>query len=251
MAMGSDSPEMADPFADKLAVHRAKLESEPTNGQFWLEYGDFVDEEYDIPDEVVLAYENAARLLPNRDLRLRLGDAYVKAGKANVGLALIKESVLSNPRAHGFCFLADAYLRLEDFNSAKEAAEQSIILDPQFEEGYYLLGEAMRHSSRQAAIGHFRTAIELDDDYALAWQALGRELAANDDTIPDAILALRKAIELNPNDGWAMAFLANSLWRIDRIEEAELWYRQGTSVLPDCPEIKRWFEQFQNEIKSH
>lgn len=229
---------------EKLANYREKLLNEPKCAVLWIEYGDFVDNEYDMPDEVVRAYENAARLLPNKDLRLRLGGAYIIAGKPDVGLSLIKDSVSENPRAHGFCFLADAYLQLEDYESAKQAAEQAIIEDVDFEEGYYLLGEATRRFSRTDAIGCFRKAIQLDYTYALAWQALGRELAADDDTIHEAVTALRRAIELDPEDGWAMAFLADALGRIGRTGEADNWYRRAISAFPGYEEMKRRYAEF-------
>jgi len=245
--MTIDSPDGKDPVTQKLAAYRMKLRDEPNNGTLWLEYGDFVDEEYVLPDEVVRAYENAMKLLPHKDLRLRLGSAHVEAGNPDVGIAMIKDSVSENPRAHGFCFLADAFLRLDDYDSAKQAAEQATSEDPDFEEGYYLLGEAVRHSSREKAVGYFRAAIERDESYALAWQALGRELVADDETINEGIAALEKAIELDPEDGWAMAFLANALWRTDEIVAADKWYRRAMVAFPDCEEMKRWHEQFLDE----
>ncbi len=250
MAMTSNPTDRNDPAAEQLAVYHAKLRDDPDDGAVWLEYGDFVDEEYELPDEVVRAYENAAKLLPKRDLRLRLGSAYVNAGKSDVGIALIRDSVADNPRAHGFCFLADAYLQLGDYESARSASKRAIAEDPSFEEGYYLLGEATRHFSQEEAIGYFRAAIKKDESYALAWQALGKELAANNDTLCEAILALRKAIELNPEDGWAMVFLANALWRMDRTDEAENWYQRAVSVFPDCDDVKRSYAQFRSEVET-
>ena len=247
MAMTSDSPEMVDPIAVQLAAYRTKLELEPSNGVLWLEYGDFVAEEYDLPHETVRAYENAAKLLPKKDIRARIGAAYVDAGDSDVGLALIKQSVTENPRAHAFCILAGAYLKMADYESAKKAAEQAIILDSEFEEAYYLLGDATRHFSHEDAIGSFRAAIERDASYALAWQALGRELATDSATLDEAILALRRAVELDPKDGWAMAYLANSLWKRDCTNEAAQWYERAIGVFPDCEDVRRWYEQFLNE----
>jgi tetratricopeptide (TPR) repeat protein len=248
MAMDSDSGEVTDAIADKLADYRARLSREPANGRLWLEYGDFIDETYDLPDEVVRAYENASQLLPRKDLRLRLGGAYISAGQADVGITLIEDSVAENPRAAGFCILADAYLKLGDLESAKTAAERAIAEDPEFEEGYYLLGEATCKRCREDAIGYFRKAIELDDSYALAWQALGRELAADNDALPEAVSAFRRAIQIDPEDGWALAYLANALWRSGNIEEAAESYQRAIAAFPDCDEMKRWYMQFQSEV---
>ena len=135
------------------------------------------------------------------------------------------------------------------YKLAKQAAEKAVRTDPEFAEGYYLLGEATRNISGNDAITYFRAAIERDETYALAWQALGRgQAATNNDTIDEAIVALRQAIELCPEDGWAMAYLANALWRIDRDEEADHWYRRAIEVFPKCEEIKRWYAQFRAEL---
>lgn len=250
MSMNTNAPEDEGSLAARLAAYRAKLDNEPNNGTFWLEYGDFVDEEYQMPGEVIRAYENAARLLPKKDLRLRLGHAYIQAGEADCGLTLIKDSVAEDPRSHGFCFLADAFLQLEDYQSARKAAQRAVDEDPGFEEAHYLLGEATRRFSRKDAIACFRAAVERDESYALAWQALERELAADDDSIDEAISALKRAIDLNPDDGWAMAYLANAFWRTDCTGQAEHWYRRAIEVYPDCEEMRRWYSQFRKETGS-
>ena len=233
-----------DPLLEKARAYRVRLADDSENGSLWIEYGDFVQKNFEMPDEVVRAYAKAAELLPNQDLRLRLGDAYVRAGKQEEGLSLIQESLAENPRSHGFCFLAAAYLRLGNYASAEHAAEEAVRYDPDFEEAYYLLGEATRKRSRKVAIACYRAAIERDAQYALAWQALGRELAAADSTLDEAIVALRTAIDLNPEDGWAMVFLANALWRTDHSEEADLWYRRAIDAFPEYEEMKKWYAQF-------
>lgn len=245
--MNNNQTDRNDPIVEKLAAYHAELRSNPKNGSIWLKYGDFVDEEYEMPDEVVRAYENATKLLPKKDLRLRMGEAYLKAGEADKGITLIKASVSENPRPQAFCYLADAYLRLSDYESAKQAAEEAINQDPDFEEGYYLLGEAIRHHSREDAVNCFRAAVARNEAYGLAWQALGRELAASEDTINESVAALRKAIELDSQDGWAMAYLANALWRLERTDEADTWYQRAIAVFPDCEEMKRWYAQFRSE----
>ncbi|REJ91688.1 MAG: hypothetical protein DWQ35_14045, partial [Planctomycetota bacterium] len=57
-------------------------------------------------------------------------------------------------------------------------------------------------------------------------------------------VALRTAIDLNPEDGWAMVFLANALWRTDHSEEADLWYRRAIDAFPEYEEMKKWYAQF-------
>lgn len=235
---------MNDEASEKRDAYKAALEVTPTDGMLWYEYAVFLEREFEMPNEVVRAFEHATRLLPKCDLRLRLGFALVLAERADAGLAMLHECLAQNPRAHGYCFLSDAHRHLGNDAAAKAAAQQAIALDPKFEEAHYLLGEALRHESREVAITCYRAAIELDPHYALAWGALGRELAATHDSRPEAIAALRRAIELDGEDAWSVAFLANALWSSGQLSEADAWFQRAIATFPDRDDMKRWYAQF-------
>lgn len=87
-------------------------------------------------------------------------------------------------------------------------------------------------------------AVELDSDYALAWSALGRELAASNVTLPEAVTALRRALHLNGADRWSMVFLANALARSGDVSEADSWHRRAIAAFPHDEDMKRWYAQF-------
>lgn len=228
----------------KLDEFQSKLKQDPNNGLLWYEYGNFLDEEFDSPDKTVHALEKAQELLPNVDLRPRIGESYDRAGEFEKAISIIQESINQNPQSSAYCMLANVYIRNDMYNYAVSACEKALELDPYYEEAYYLLGNAVRHNARERAIQYYRDAIRLDPEYQLAWQALGRELIAQKSTIEEGILALRKAIALNSEDGWAWIFLANALARKGNNAEADKAYREAIAAFPDYPDFRRWYDQF-------
>jgi len=239
-----------NPWNEKLDDFRSRLEREPDNGLLWIEYGDFVREQNENPEKVIYAYERARDLLPNNDMRLRLGAAYAEAERFEEGVSLIKESLAEHPRSHGFCKLADVYFQYYMYADAKDACEKAIELDDAFEEAYYLMGKAVRHESHEQAIRYFKEAISRDHEYHLAWRALGSSLAADDTKLQEAIEALRQAITLDPEDGWSKVYLANIFWRMDKYDDADRWYREAIDTYPDLDDVKRWYQEFLDERKS-
>jgi tetratricopeptide (TPR) repeat protein len=223
-----------------------RLNDFPENGELWIEYGDFLLDECDNPLKTIEAYEKAADLLKGKDVRLRLGLAYDRAGQPEKGISIIIESLNDNARSNGYCILADIYLKNDMFKKAQSACKKALEIDSNFEEAYYLLGEALKRESPEKAIECFRKALDLDPKYQLSWQALGRVLAGTKEGIREGITALRKAIELDPDDGWAQIYLANALWKIGDIKEAEKWYKSAIEIYPELPELRKWYEQFLN-----
>jgi tetratricopeptide (TPR) repeat protein len=221
-----------------------RLKQNPRDGLLWLDYAEFLDEECDNPEKTSHAFERAQQLLPDVDIRPRIGTAYDRAGEFGRGIALIQESLKETPRPSGYCILADVYLRNDMNHEAIHACQKALELDQDYEEAYYLLGEAVRHSSRERAIQYYHQAIMRDPDYQLAWQTLGRELVAGKDTIEDGILALCRAVELNPEDGWAKIFLANALARLGKDDEADESYKAAIAAFPEYPAFRTWYAEF-------
>ena len=241
----------ADQWKERLERLKIELKRDPDNGLLWLEYADFLDQECDNPTKTIEAYKNAQRLLPDKDLRLKLGSAYDSAGYTAEGISMIKECIQDKPSPPGYCILANVYIKNDMFLEAISLCKSALNIDQNYEEAYYLLGEATKHKSSEEAIKYYRKAIDLDNEYQLAWQALGRELIANKKSINEGIVALRKAIEIDPEDGWAVIFLANALWRIGKIAEADKQFQLAVRTFPDYPKFREFYKEFiQNTEKS-
>jgi tetratricopeptide (TPR) repeat protein len=227
-----------------IDYYRERLKNDNTNGFLWMDYADFLDENSGEPHEIIAAYRKAQELLPGKDLRLRLGVALSKAGQSVEAIKIMNESLTESPRAYGYCMLSSVYINCDQNDNAISSCNTAIALDPDYEEAYFLLGEALIDKSSQESIKYYRKAIQLDPDYQLAWQALGFKLIAKDVTIVEGISALRKAIELNPDDPWSQIYIANALWRTGNIEEADMWYKSAISISPESSDFRKWYDEF-------
>jgi tetratricopeptide (TPR) repeat protein len=223
---------------------RDGVKTYPQSGKRWLTYADFLHDECDDAKETVRAYEKASELLPSMDLRLRLGAACVDAGEVERGLSLIKSSLAETPRAHGYCILANAYLKCERDLEAEQACRQAIRLEEENEEAHFLYAEAVRKRSRSDAIRYYRIAVQLDPQYQVAWSALGREMIADATSRREGVRCLGRAIELNPNDGWSRVYMANALWRLGDSERAESEYKAAIKAFPAYADVYVWYAEF-------
>jgi O-antigen biosynthesis protein len=234
---------MSDEFRKTFDSLKKATDEHPDDGSAWLAFATFLDEESDNPAMVVRAYERAQELLPQKDLRLQLGTAYVNKGEDERGFGMLRRAAEERPRSEAFCFLSDACLRRGRAQDAEQAARRAIQLEPEFEEAYYLLGNALKNHRRDEAIDAYRVALSLDDKYALAWQALGRELLASGD-IRSGMEALQKAVSLDSDDIWSHVYLANALWRLGRLDQADAQYRAAIALDPDSSQLNKWYEEF-------
>jgi len=80
-----------------------------------------------------------------------------------------------------------------------------------------------------AAVKEFTAATELQPDYADAWREKGIQEARLTKNAQGED-ALRKAIELNPNDFDALASLGGILRKTNRLDEAALMYQRAVDV---------------------
>lgn len=239
---------MAREWQKMFEFLKKATDDRPDDGLAWSAFGDCLYNESDNPTLAIRAYERAQELLPEKDLRLRLGRAYVSKGEVERGFAMMHASAAERPRPEAYCLLADAYLRNGQLFQAEEACRTAIQLQPSFEEAYYLLGEALKDRDRPAALNAYRTALSIDNKYALAWQALGRELVASGEADEGAD-ALGKAVDLDPEDVWSRIFLANGLWKVGRLEEANKQYLAAMALAPEFPDLRRWYEEFRQGTK--
>ena len=80
---------------------------------------------------------------------------------------------------------------------------------------------------------HFKLAIELDKNNSLAYADLGELLGGDKTRLKEAVSVLERAVDLNPNDGWSRARLANVLWRLRKLKRAEEQFRKLLELWPN------------------
>lgn len=95
----------------------------------------------------------------------------------------------------------------------------------------------------RAARGALLRAVELDPDYAEAWAYLGEAQYQNDE---DALPALQRALELNPDSLAAQLFTALYWQRAGDFDQAGLHFRVASELDPENPSI--WIQWGQNAM---
>lgn len=232
-----------------------RVKEHPEDGQGWLEFANFLFDHWDAPAKTAHAYERAQRLLPHLDLRLHHGTALVNAGRAQEGIDLIKEQLSKKPTSYGYCMLAQNLINLGLFSEAREAAKKAIELEPDFDEAHFFLGEAYRKDDALdkrcrivAAVEHFREALRLDPKVSATWHSLGVTLIESGEEVEQGMDALRRAISLNPDDGWSMLSLANFLWRRGVLGEAEHFFKRSIAAFPDFDKPRQMYADFLHSL---
>ena len=159
--------------------------------------------------------------------------SYAELGHWTMAERFYRQSLAIKQQPWTWLLLGSALDRLERHDEAEECLRKALKVDPDYDEAHYNLGYIYRKKGQFAlAEQHLRRAIEIDPKYALAYAELGALLAGQEDRIREAIGYLRSAIDLDPNDGWSRAYLANALYRRRRLKAAEDQLRSLLELWP-------------------
>jgi TolB-like protein/DNA-binding winged helix-turn-helix (wHTH) protein/Flp pilus assembly protein TadD len=156
-----------------------------------------------------------------------------------------------NPEAY------DEYLRarflLEQENAQQNSKaiphlEKAIQLDPNFAAAYAALGEAWalpwgRRNNREAAakgLEYSQKAVSLDPDSSEAYASLGHSLM-QDHRWNEGEVALRRALDLDSNNPYALEYLAFLLIEKGRVAESLDVSRQLANANPVSPDFQRTY----------
>lgn len=110
-----------------------------------------------------------------------------------------------------------AFATQEDWESAINAFERAISLDPRYAEAFFNLGEAslslaIKNSDQNLidkAAESFKKSIDVDPEYANSYFSLGK-IYGQSDNLDGAILCWEKAVEIQPNFDQALFYLGQA-----------------------------------------
>jgi tetratricopeptide (TPR) repeat protein len=131
-----------------------------------------------------------------------LGVAYLFARKYDDAIVALRKSIVLNPSdAAVHASLATALTQTGKIDEAQQEAQEVAKLNPMLAgQTYYNLGATLgnRGKTKESA-EFFKKAIEVDPKNADAYYQLGLAYFGSPDTMPSAIPALEKYLELQPN----------------------------------------------------
>jgi tetratricopeptide (TPR) repeat protein len=178
-------------------------------------------------DRAIQAATNAVPLLP-KDHRpwAIIGNCYVAQWKMKSASEAYAKAAAINPRVAGLWYMKAYADRMR--NAAEEsvaAARKAIEVDPNYAKAYEIMGEslAMGHKDNKGAIEAFRTALKLKPDLVDASENLGMQLSVAGDK-RGAEEVFRKAMELDPEKMACRFSLGRVLVEQGRLVEArQIW----------------------------
>jgi len=138
-------------------------------------------------------------------------------------------------------------VRLDQISEAKAAFEEAIAIDPNYDEAIYNLAVLEEKNDPLRCIALLTRAVEIDPDYLIAHQMLGRMLQKQGN-LKDAEFHFRRCLKIDPDEYWSNLFLANLLGVMGRNEEAEKAYRHAIELEPELEGGLRFFANFLNSI---
>ena len=166
-----------------------------------------------------------------------IGHSYRELGRLTIAERYFRKAVNIKKEVPLLVFLGDALRSLERTDEAEECFREALELEPDNEEVHLNLGRVyIEKGEFTLAEKHLKRAIELDQNYALAYAFLGELLSKpKENRTREAAGILKRAVELNPDDRWSRAYLANALWTLRRLKAAEEQCRRLLELWPNDP----------------
>ena len=219
---------------------------------FFVRYGS-VAEKLERWEEAESAFTQALRLDPTSSLIMEnLGSLWAyrtdkgEADSFQTAKEWFLQALGHERNARLLTHLGATYLALDDNVAARGAFEEAIRIDPHYEVALYNLAVLDEGMNPQKSVELLEKAIEIDPDYAMAHQVLGRLFQRAKD-FTRAEYHFRRSLEIDAADYWSNMYLANLLGVQGRNAEAEQAYEFATRL---HPEIAGGLDLFANFLES-
>ena len=228
-----DSP----PDEDVLKLVKSK------NGKL-VEIGGFDDLMKEISDRTEFSIEDLLESFERRKENLvkritEFNESYKKKPLNEYAIELIekqKDKPSDNLSAVEHLILGNKAYNEENYTLAEEHYRKGIELNPNYADAYNNLGVLLAKDEKRfpEAEAKYNKAIELNPNYSEAYNNLGVLLAKDEKRFDEAEAKYNKAIELNPNDAEAYNNLGSLLTKDEkRFDEAEAKYNKAIELNPN------------------
>jgi tetratricopeptide (TPR) repeat protein len=200
------------------------------------------------------ALTQAFRLVPNSPLVMQnLGSLWLNRTDKNFADSLqiakhwFLQALKRERSARAFTLLGATCCALDDELAARDSFEDAIKIDPDYEEALYNLAVLDEDKNPEKSLALLERAIQVDPDYLLAHQVLGR-LAQKMKDLPRADYHFRRCLEIDPADYWSNLYMANLLGVRGQNDEAEQTYAFATNLHPELTGGIEIFARFLESI---
>jgi Flp pilus assembly protein TadD len=137
-------------------------------------------------------------------------------------IAVLREAINLDPkRPDLFLYLGLAYSRANQHDRAVGAYQEGLTLDDKHKDLNFQLGVVYEKQGKfDAAVSQFRRVIALDPKYAEAYNYAGYMMAERGIRLDEAEQLIKKALELEPDNGYYIDSLGWAFYQQGRYEDA-------------------------------
>ena len=204
-----------------------------------------------IPNESTL-YEDSIFL---RVRILSEGDNYPDA------IELLQKQVgdAATRKSSFYVLLASLYRQIEEIDKGREVYEQAIRLYPDDIDLLYNYGIFLEKIGEQDnAMAKMQTVLALDPDNGAALNYIGYTWVDKNIHLDKALVYIKKAVELMPEDGYVRDSLGWAYYKIGDLEQAVIELEKASEMVSDDPIIKEHLgdvymqlEQFEKALAAY
>lgn len=195
------------------------------------------------PEKALAVAKEAVGKFPKKhELTLALAAEMTDNGQADAGLKLAKDQLNGTPADREvYLQLAHMQTRLRRFSESKEDLDQAERLTTTPEEKAileYYRGENFDHEKNDAAAEQqFRAILDADPNNAMAMNYLGFMFAEKGVKLDEAVTLLKKAVELDPQNGAYLDSLGWAYFKQGQYGRAEEYLQQAVLRMPQDPSL--------------
>jgi tetratricopeptide (TPR) repeat protein len=156
-------------------------------------------------------------------------------GRPQEALAVLAQAIASDPtNAELWVSRARTFQLLRSWQEAIDAARVAIQHSPENERAFRILsGSSRRLGRHRDAVSAGREAVRLAPFFAYGWATLGEALSMRPWSWREGDRAIRRALEIAPNDPAVLSSAASAAMSRRRHRLAERLYRQALAIRPN------------------
>jgi tetratricopeptide (TPR) repeat protein len=181
-------------------------------------------------DKALAASEHALKTYPNdKDLKLLNADLLSETGKSAEAIAIL-ERMLNGAEddIKVYSAMVQVYQREKKFKEAEKVLVPAEKLFKNKETFHFMLGSVYeRQKDYEKAEGTFRKVLEINPDHAASLNYLGYMLADRGVRLEESLDLIKKAVDLDPNNGAYLDSLGWAYFKLNRMDEAELYLKKA------------------------
>lgn len=149
-------------------------------------------------------------------------------------------------------YLAMGYAdsELKKYDEALKFYNKALELDKNEPAIYFYLGALYDElNNKNAAIKNLREAIKLDVNFSDAYNYLGYMFAESGENLDEAVTLIRKALEIDPDNGAYMDSLGWAYFKKGMYKEALVDLEKANKCYPDDPDIKEHLRAIREKLR--